>query len=211
MSKETQSSQLNLSQKEQRVQSLPEKERVLYENWVNQGGASLASKTALQFFELYLQGYSVEEIAKQNPPFDPGLIVKAKVDFDWDTKRQEYITQLQESVHQAVQKVSLETVQFASDAIAVYHKLAGAKFKKYLRTGDEADLGHFAGMSVKAYKDFLEILLKMTGQSNTSKQEVSVTHTIVDNQKTIDAKVTRPLTPQDASLLIDELSKEEKS
>lgn len=197
-----------LTTKELRVQKLSPNERVAYENWVNQGGASLASKTAAQFFELYLQGYSAEDIAKSNPPFDLGLIVKAKVDFDWENKRNEHIQSLSNSVHQAVQKVSLETVQFAADAISVYHKLAGERFKKYLRTGDEQDLGPFANMSTRTYKDFLEILLKMTGAG--AKKEVSVTHTVVQsNEKTVDSvPANRPLSSEDAALLLEKLSED---
>jgi hypothetical protein len=183
---------MQLTEREKRASELPREEKEALERWVDSGGVSLAHKTAAQFYELYLQGASCSEIAKLNPGFDLGLIVKAKVDHDWEQKRQLYLDELSESVKTAVQKASLETIQFASDALSVFHKMAGTKFRKYLQTGDEAELGPFANMSMKSYKDFVELLMKLTGRDSDSKQlivgEVVHTHTVRSDEKTVEGE-----------------------
>lgn len=157
---------------------------------------------------------SCQEIAKLNVGFDVGAIVKAKVDLSWDEQRQKYMEDLSDSVRQAAAKASLETIHFASDALSVFHKLAGQKFRRYLQTGNEAELGDFSKMGFKTYKDFVELLMKLTGQDINKKQVVGqVLHTHKMEQpkgeKVIDLKAitesNEPMSPEEASALLDHL------
>lgn len=67
-------------------------------------------------------------------------------------------------VQAAVTKSTLEGLQFASDGMAVFHRLVGDKFRRYLQTGDPKDLGDMENMGFKTYKDLVELLQKLTGQ-----------------------------------------------
>lgn len=130
----------------------------------------MSPKTAGEFFELYLTGSSCEEIAKLNPGFGLGIIVKARIDFDWDGQKDQYINNLFDNIKEKIQRNQLEAIEFSTLSMSVFHKLWSTKFKKFLQTGDEKELGDVKGMSFKVYKDISENLLKLTGQDK--KQQV---------------------------------------
>ncbi len=145
------------------------REQEAHEKYLRGGGAPLAPSTAGKFFELFLQGHSCEEIAKLNPGFGLGIVVKARLDHHWDDLRNEHMLELMKGIRSRVQQSHLEAVVFAADAMAVYHKLMGDKFKKFLQTGDPAELGEFKNASFRTYKDFVDMLLKLTGQDGAKK------------------------------------------
>lgn len=128
----------------------------------------LSTQTAIQLFGLFLQGYSTEEIMRLNPNYGSiglGLIVRARIEHEWDKLRAEYIGDLMLTVRQTVEKATLESIQFAADGMAVYRKLVGDRFKRYLQTGNVEDLGDFKDMSFRTYKDLIGIMRELTSES----------------------------------------------
>src|SRR5712692_10041871 len=101
------------------------REQEAHEKYLRGGGAPLAPSTAGKFFELFLQGHSCEEIAKLNPGFGLGIVVKVRLDHHWDDLRNEHMLELMKGIRSRVQQSHLEAVVFAADAMAVYHKLMG--------------------------------------------------------------------------------------
>jgi hypothetical protein len=174
---------------------LTESERKAYEKYVSECRPPLSTKTAADMFELYLSGSSCEEIAKLNPGMGLGIIVRARVDNDWDSKKEEYLSTLYQKTREIYQKTQLEAVEFAAISMSVYRKLWGDKFKKFLQDGKAENLEDFQFMSLKQYKDFAEMLLKLTGQENTQKQHLTgeVVHRVAPT--TTNSK----LTPKDAA------------
>lgn len=118
----------------------------------------LSPKTSADLLQLFLQGYGCVEISKMNPGFGLGIIVKARAEHGWDQQREEYTEALMSQTRESLQRAQLEAKRFAADGIAVYHKLVGDKFRKFLQTGDEKVLGDDMKMSLKTYKEFLTIL-----------------------------------------------------
>lgn len=145
----------------------------------NTPGTRLSPHAAANFFALFLQGYDCATIAAQNPNFGRdalGLIVRARIEYDWDAARDRYIRDMMESVSHSVAKVTLESIQMTSDAMAVFHRLVGDKFRRYLQTGDPSVLGEFGDMSLKSYKDFVELNKRMReSASDNSTQKVHIT------------------------------------
>jgi hypothetical protein len=87
---------------------------------------------------------------------------------------------------QAVTLTQLESIRFSTDAIAVFHKLMGDKFKKYLRSGNEEELGDFAKMNIKDYKGFINLFMQLTGQDPDKKPqlaEITHKHEMVETKK----------------------------
>jgi hypothetical protein len=189
----------------EREKALTAKELEAYHKYQESGKPPLAASTAANFFQLYLRGHTCEEIAAQNPAFGLGIIVKAKVDFDWDRQRDEHVQNLLDNIRQVVQTSQLEAVQFVAEGMAVYQKLAGDKFKRYLQSGTVEDLGDFKDISFKTYKDLLELLLKLTGQDATKKVQGVVEHRhSVEAGLVADGK--KNLTPEQAELILRALN-----
>lgn len=148
---------------------LNERERDALRRLGSAASNRLSPATAAQFFSLFLQGYTCEDIAKQNANFGGlalGLIVKARVEYDWDAERDKHVQTLMIGARQALEKTTLEAIQFASDGMAVYHKMVGDKFRRYLQTGDNSVLGEFKDMSFKTYKDMVTTLRRVTGKED---------------------------------------------
>ena len=148
---------------------------------------SLAPRTSAEFLQLYLNGYTTSEIQKLNPGFKLGIIVAARVEYEWDRHKTEYIQTLMSQTRESVTKSQLEAVRFAADGMTVYHKVLGLAFKKYLQSGRTEDLGDFAdSMNIKNYKEFVSLLMTLTGQENQKKVSGEIHHTVGGTGKTVD-------------------------
>jgi len=139
-------------------------------------------QTVAQLFVLYCQGYDAAAIAAQNPNYGAkalGMIARARLEYDWDEEKRRYLQGLMAKVRETVEKSTMEGVQFASDGMAVFHRLAGTKFRKYLQTGNPEDLGEFADMTFRQYRDFVGLLQTLTGQGQEKhKLEGEIVHKV---------------------------------
>ena len=184
--------------------------------------SKLSPAIAAQFFGLFLQGYTTERIANQNPTYGAiglGLIVRARIELNWDEERDRHVRELMLGVRQAVEKTTLEGVMFSNDGMAVYHKLIGDRFRKYLQTGDPKALGEFEHMSFKVYKDFVELFQKLTGQGQKQAPGVQVEfHNDAPETVTVTPEVggrprlpdQGPVSAETAASLLEFLSQEKK-
>jgi hypothetical protein len=193
----------NLTRSE-RISLLSEEEKEALQRYESANKPPLSPSTAAQFFGLWLQGYPTWEIAKQNPAFGLGIIVKARLDFDWDKQRDQHTLDLMTSVQETVKRASLEGIQFAADGMAVFHKMTGARFKRYLQTGDESILGDWREMSFKSYKDLVELMMKLTGQDSKQKVSGEIQHTVVQSEPSL--PTDRQITGDEAANFLKLLS-----
>jgi hypothetical protein len=76
------------------------------------------------------------------------------------------------SARATIEKTTLEGIQFAADGMAVYHKIVGMNYRKFLQTGDKADLGDAKDVSFRTYQGMVDLFMKMTGQGKENRQEV---------------------------------------
>jgi hypothetical protein len=143
------------------------------------GQPGLSPHLEAQLYELFLQGIACEAIAKQNPGISVGQILEARLQHDWDGRYKRYLEDLFSKAKGSAEQIHLEALEFLRTYIAVVHKAFGAKAKKFLQTGNPKDLPNFEkGVSWKQYKQQIELLLKLTGQTPPERTHVSgtVTH-----------------------------------
>lgn len=178
----------------------------------------LSPQTAAQFFGLFLSGYSTYQIYKQNPNFGVngwGLIVKARIEYDWDIEREKYIKSLMDQTRQAAEKSVLEGIQFASDGMAVFHKMMGGRFRRYLQTGNEEELGDFKDMTFRSYREFVDLLQKLTGtdgKKSTGVEHTPVVRTVEDGPAgaNLEPATDTPMSAAQAMQMLGMLVKETK-
>ena len=178
------------------VQKLTTDEHIALQRYQATGKPGLAIGTSLKFYELFVQGVDCAEIARLNPGFDVGAILKARIDHEWDRRREEYLGGLYSQANDRLRQIGVESLQFMGLALAAAHKDMGEHLKKYLMSGDPKDLGDFRIMSFRTYKEVVETLVKLTGQDQKKTVTVQgeVTH---KTDPTSGAK----LTPEQADLL----------
>lgn len=151
---------------------------------------SLAPKTSAEFLNLYLNGYTCEEIRNLNPGFKLGIIVKARIEHEWDKHKKEYIDTLMTQTRESVQKIQLEAIRFASDGMSVHQRVLGSAFKKYMQTGNEEDLGtHKDQINIRNYKEYVALLMQLTGQDGKKQVSGEINHNVnvSDPAKVVDA------------------------
>ena len=181
-------------------------EKRAYLEYVSKQKPPLSPKTSAELFNLFLNQASCEEIARLNPGMGLGAIVRARVDLNWDEKREVYLEMLHDSTKLKAGKTQLEAIDFATNFMSVYHKMFNDKFKKYLQTGNPEDLGDFEHMSFKQYKDNVEMLLKLTGQDTQQRVSGTITHKVVDSQ----VDTVRTISPQEAAEILKTIDGEFK-
>ncbi len=162
---------------------LEEPERYAYDHFLanrNKRGQAetfaLAPGVQAGMFELYLNGTSLAQIRATFPQFGLGQIVHAAVEGRWNEHKASYITGLMSRAKDRAVQVAAESVNFIADAMAVAHKLHGDAFKKYLASGNPNDLGAFSVGSPKQYRDWVETLMKVTGQDGQRRVAGTVKH-----------------------------------
>lgn len=184
-------------------QYLTPTESEAYRKYVEAGKPSLSPTTSAEMLRLFLLGHSCEEIAKLNPGFGLGIIVKARIEHKWDQHKEEHLDALLGDVRRLVQQTQVESVRFVADAMAAFQKMAGEKFQRYVQTGDITHLGDFKDMGFKQYKDLLEMLQKLTGQETQKKVGGEITHRHVVQESSVPAvRVDRPMKAQEADDLL---------
>jgi hypothetical protein len=187
---------------------LTSNENQAYEKYIESQGKPLAFSVQLQFYELFLSGSNCEEILRLNPAFPLGAIVKARIEGGWDTRREQYMAVMLDSVRERVQQTQLEAIYFAADLLSAAHKLHGDKLKKFKQTGNVEELGTLRIDSLKAYKEAVELLLKLTGQDKDSKVKGEVLH-----RHTVEQPVpveNTSLTPEQAAKVLEIIEAKEK-
>jgi hypothetical protein len=154
----------------------------LLSKYMSDGKHALAVSTAVQFFELFLNGSSVQEIHNLNKTFPYESILWARIRDRWDEQKQDYLNRLQDGIKERLLKAKLETVGLMSDMLAVVSKREGEKLRKYIQTGNEEHLkGAIQLNSVQAIQKAVETIEKITGEdkkiriTKEEKLDVSVT------------------------------------
>ena len=188
---------------------LTKKEQEAYLKYVEAGKPPLAPSKASDFFQLFLGGHTCDEIAKLNPAYGLGIIVRARIDFNWDLARDEHLENLLTNIKQVAQQSQLGAIRFVSDGLAVYQRLVGEKFERYLQSGDADQLGEFKDMGFKQYKELLELLLKLTGQEGATTKKVSGDvlhrHVVEQSSQEISVRVNKPMSSEDADSFLKKL------
>lgn len=165
--------------------------------YIEKGGHPLAPQTAAAFYNLYLNGSDCREIHRLNSSFPYESVLWARVKYNWDAQRDEYVFQLQLGIKDKMVRAQLETASFLTDVLAAARKKHGDKIKKYLQTGNDADLGNAMNVdTIHGLLKAVEGLQKITGQDRETK---------IRKEETLNVNVNT--TPADSTLSSDSAAK----
>lgn len=156
---------------------LTHREEAALRTHLRSGDPPLSPTLSAQIFELYLKGSTLEQIARVNKGLRLGAIVRAAEEGDFYGRRKLYLEGLYDGVRGKVQQAVAEAADFTSDYLAVCYKLHGDKFKLYLQSGNEADLGDMKPTSIRQFQVMFDLLLKMSGSDNNKRVTGKIEHT----------------------------------
>lgn len=202
------SKELVLSEEEQaRAAYFTHKERDLLKDAIENGAKPASVTLVNQLYNLFIEGYSCKEIAALNPGLSEKDIIYYRFRNAWDRQREEYSLKLKGQIHEKMIKQKLESVEFLTNMLAVYHKDQRAKMLRYLQTGKEEDRPETWITGSTSYKSIVEVLQKITGEDRVTRQEIK---TESKSEVKISGSINTPLTPELQDLLLKRLAKEDK-
>ena len=132
-----------------------------------------------------------------------------RVKYKWDQEKDDYIIKLQTTIKDKVLKAQLETTSLVTDLLAAANKKHSAKIKKYLQTGNEADMeGALNVDTLQGLMKLSENLLKITGQDRQTKSTIENRNIMELNVKTADG--TNTLSSEDAAKILNLLAESKR-
>lgn len=164
------------------------KEMELLRDADENGAQSIAPSLAVQFFQLFLEGYTCAQIAAQNKSFKEKDILYCRRKYKWDEEKDIYVVSLNQQIRDKLMKQRLESIEFLTNMVAVTHKEHREATLKYLQTGKEEDKPDTWINGAKDYKSIIEIIEKVTGEDKVSKVESKneTTINVVSNGSAVD-------------------------
>lgn len=179
------------------------RELTAYRAYMRLNQPPMSPKLQAELYNLFLQGHSCESIASINHQFGNaslGMIIRARLENEWDKKRQEYVQDLMENIGSKVKQTTMESANFVSDMMAAINKYYGSRYRKYIQTGNEEDLDGIELPSMTFYPKVVEMLLKLTGQDNNKRQIIDG---VVEHRHTLSSdSIPKPVSPEEAALII---------
>lgn len=154
-------------------------ERNMLMTYIRAGRHPLAPDTVGALYQLFLNGSDCGEIHRLNKALPYEAILWARIKYGWDKKREDYIVELQEKIREKVMQSQLQTTELMADLLTATARKHGDKIKKFIQTGEEADLGE--ALSIDNLGQLLKIaegLQKITGQDRVTKFETKNTQRI---------------------------------
>lgn len=163
---------------EQKEALLSDRELREYQIYMRLNQPAMAKSVKEKFFTLFLNGQNCEEIQRLNPNgFSLGAVVRARIEDDWDEKKQEHQARIITEARERLQQITVETMNRVALELAASNKLATEKILLYMQTGEEEHLAGTNVGSLKHLKDMVEVLQKLTGQDQKKDVSGTVVHT----------------------------------
>lgn len=177
---------------------LQPRELAAYRAWAGLKQPRLSPDNQVRLYALFLKGESCDDIVRLNRGYSLGQICQARVENEWDKRRDEYLQDLFAGVRSILQQSTMESVRFISDQLAAVHKKFGESARRYVQSGDDKDFNTFGIDDIRSYKNAVETLQKITGQEKKpEKVEHNHRHEVVPV-----APVHRAMNSAEASQII---------
>lgn len=89
--------------------------------WIDAGKPGLAKSRADRMGEIYLLGYSCQDLHKWFPEYPLETLLFARAQYDWDRLREEYKKNIQAQTLNVAMQSRLESIRFLSEVVAATH------------------------------------------------------------------------------------------
>jgi hypothetical protein len=180
------------------------RENTELELWNHAKSPPLPLANAIKLYELFLNGYSCEEIFRVNGGKIPlGQIVDARIRYQWDERKSQQLESVYGNIEQKVLKTKNDAVLHITDSLAAAHKLMGDRIKMFLQEGNPELLGGMDLTNLKTYKELLQMLVTLTSDKSTGKSKDVQIHGAVKHVHTVVTEESRALSSGDAAKVLD--------
>jgi hypothetical protein len=137
---------------------LTAQEQKALEDWERKQQPGMSPVTAANFFLLFAEGYSLEEINRSNQSWSLGCLVHARLLYKWDERLATYIEDVHKQAFERLNKFKAEAVNHILDTLLVSHKISRDEMMRYIQNPTDENLPRNARLSPRDYKDLLDSL-----------------------------------------------------
>lgn len=140
---------------------LSDDEAVLANKYLRTHSVSSAIQDAAGLYELYVLGYSFQEINQQYPKYQLGQIIMTAALGGWYTKKEQLRASVKDRVQAQVSKAVIEQVEFLTSLFTVATVDNVKEMKDYVSDPANNKRPRMAINSLKEYKEAVEMLAKV--------------------------------------------------
>lgn len=141
---------------------------------------------------LYNVGYTCSEINEQFPEYPLGAILLARVQQNWDDKRNEYRKSLEKEIVGSIKNARVESVKMVADLIAATNIHWKAELMRFLANPSKEKAPEFLPKNMHQYGNLASLLKDLTEVNDKTKEETSAISgglpTIIINNNSNSAK-----------------------
>lgn len=160
---------------ENRLSLLTDEEKLALNDYEISGSKNhLGPTLAASLFSLFLNGKSLKEIQALNKAYSLGMIVDARLRYDWDTQKEDYARDLFLKVRERASQAHAESIHHLIDRLSATHKLTGDKLQRFIQTGDESLIAGMNLSSMTNYGKIVQLLMSMLGQDSKKGASISL-------------------------------------
>ena len=102
------------------------------------GLTSVEDDTIADLFSMYMKGKSYSELANSLKVKKPIILCLSK-QHDWYNKKMNYLTNIQDNIESKLIQTKIESLNFLTDIVGVYHKVMAEKIVEGLAKGKKPD------------------------------------------------------------------------
>ncbi len=122
----------------------------------------IAAATALNFYHLFLEGFEPEKLAEKFPQWGLGAIVDARIRYQWDRRKVEYVNDLHRRVTSRAVKFQYESMDFMQNLAAVTHIKFNKEMMEYIQNPTKENIPNTMIHSIREYKDLIAAMDQLT-------------------------------------------------
>ena len=172
---------------------------------------TLNDQDAIPLYEMYLLGYSFEEIQKNYAQYPLGRIILTASLNSWTKDREKLAGSIMDRIKSRIVRSTVEQVEYLSNMLAVANMESKDEVEKYLADPKSNPAPSMRIKSFKEYKDVVETLAKVT---DFIKSTAMNSPEEKDPPKNIGGRPKRETLPKpsdrtDEALILEALTKDE--
>lgn len=191
---------------------LTETEAALVIDFKERGLPGVSQLRADHLKGLYRMGYSCQDIAAQFPEYKLDLLLYARVKFDWDKDRQEYLSALASHVQPQNAGVAMaEALRFMKDIQNATHVRYRQEIMRYMANPERETPPDFLPKTLHGYSNLvaaMQEIIAPKGKESANNGAPQINMNVTGNVKIVEGGKT----PKDVGqILIDRMNAKKKT
>lgn len=128
---------------------------------------ALSKQEAIPLYELFLLGYSIDDLNRKYPQYPVGKIALTAALNSWVKDREKLANSVYDRIKARIVRSTVEQVEFLTDMISVSATENTEEMRKYLADPTKTPPPQMRIKNIKEYQQVIEMLVKVTDSVRT--------------------------------------------